>query len=304
MDLDALRIFLHVAETASFTQAADRMGLTRARVSAVVQRLEAEFGTRLFHRTTRTVQITDDGRLLAERAQSLLGEAEEVQSLFQRQPAALQGRIRADVPLLMASRVIIPRLPEFLARHPRLEVDLSSTDRRVDLVREGFDCVVRVGALQDSGLVARRLGELPQSNFASPAYLERFGTPHNLEDLAHHRLVRYAADLGGGPAAFEYMEGGTLRTLPMTDVVTVNNSLAYEAACLAGLGIVQAPVSSPRRDLLATGQLVEILPHWRPPTLPVTLLYPHRRHVPRRVQAFMDWLAEVVEQSLPGARDA
>jgi len=304
MDLDALRIFLHVAETASFTQAADRMGLTRARVSAVVQRLEAEFGTRLFHRTTRTVQITDDGRLLAERAQSLLAEAEEVQSLFQRQPAALQGRIRADVPLLMASRVIIPRLPEFLARHPRLEVDLSSTDRRVDLVREGFDCVVRVGALQDSGLVARRLGELPQSNFASPAYLERFGTPHNLEDLAHHRLVRYAADLGGGPAAFEYMEGGTLRTLPMADVVTVNNSLAYEAACLAGLGIVQAPVSSPRRDLLATGQLVEILPHWRPPALPVTLLYPHRRHVPRRVQAFMDWLAEVVEQSLPGARDA
>lgn len=304
MDLDALRIFLHVAETASFTQAADRMGLTRARVSAVVQRLEAEFGTRLFHRTTRTVQITDDGRLLAERAQSLLAEAEEVQSLFQRQPAALQGRIRADVPLLMASRVIIPRLPEFLARHPRLEVDLSSTDRRVDLVREGFDCVVRVGALQDSGLVARRLGELPQSNFASPAYLERFGTPHNLEDLAHHRLGRYAADLGGGPAAFEYMEGGTLRTLPMADVVTVNNSLAYEAACLAGLGIVQAPVSSPRRDLLATGQLVEILPHWRPPALPVTLLYPHRRHVPRRVQAFMDWLAEVVEQSLPGARDA
>jgi len=304
MDLDALRIFLHVAETASFTQAADRMGLTRARVSAVVQRLEAEFGTRLFHRTTRTVQITDDGRLLAERAQSLLAEAEEVQSLFQRQPAALQGRIRADVPLLMASRVIIPRLPEFLARHPRLEVDLSSTDRRVDLVREGFDCVVRVGALQDSGLVARRLGELPQSNFASPAYLERFGTPHNLEDLAHHRLVRYAADLGGGPAAFEYMEGGTLRTLPMADVVTVNNSLAYEAACLAGLGIVQAPVSSPRRDLLATGQLVEILPHWRPPALPVPLLYPHRRHVPRRVQAFMDWLAEVVEQSLPGARDA
>jgi len=90
----------------------------------------------------------------------------------------------------------------------------------------------------------------------------------------------------------------------MADVVTVNNSLAYEAACLAGLGIVQAPVSSPRRDLLATGQLVEILPHWRPPALPVTLLYPHRRHVPRRVQAFMDWLAEVVEQSLPGARDA
>lgn len=304
MELEALRIYLHIAETGSFTRAADQLGLTRSRVSAVVQRLEAELGTRLFHRTTRTVQITDDGRLLAERAQALVAEADEVQTLFQRQPAALRGRIRADMPLLLAARTVIPRLPEFLARHPQLEIDLSSTDRRVDLVREGFDCVIRVGTLQDSGLVGRPLGQLTQINLASRAYVERFGMPQTLDDLAGHRLVRYAADAGGGPGAFEYMEDGELRSRPVADVITVNNSLAYEAACIAGLGIIQAPGPAAKEDLLASGQLVEVLPQWRPPSLPVTLLYPHRRHVPRRVQAFMDWVAQVLGQTLSAAQRA
>ncbi|VCU70429.1 HTH-type transcriptional regulator DmlR [Pigmentiphaga humi] len=298
MDLDALRIYLHVAETASFTRAAERLGLTRARVSAAVQRLETELGTRLLQRTTRTVQVTDDGRLFAERAQALVADADDVQALFQRQPAALRGRVRVDMPLLLAARVLLPRLPEFLAVHPHIEVELSSTDRRVDLVREGFDCVIRIGMLQDSGLIARSLGRMRQINLASPAYLAAFGTPRTLADLGGHRLVRYSADLGGGPAGFEYVEDGQLRTQPMAGMVTVNTSLAYEAACLAGLGIIQAPVQGPRAQLVASGQLAELLPQWRPPSLPVTLLYPHRRQVPRRVQAFMDWAAELLAPEL------
>lgn len=297
MDLDALRIYLLVAEAASFTRAAERLGLTRARVSTVVQQLEAELGTRLLQRTTRSVRVTPDGQLFAERAQALVGEADDLQALFQRQPAALRGRLRVDMPGQLSSQVLVPRLPEFLAAYPQIEIELSSTDRRVDLVHEGFDCVVRAGALRESGLVARPLGLLPQINVASPAYLAAFGTPRTLQDLARHRLVRYSSTLGGAEAGWEYLQDGEPRVLPMAAVLTVNNTFAYESACLAGLGLIQAP-SLGLRPLVAAGRLVEVLPAYAAEPLPVTLLYAHRRQVARRVQAFMDWLAGVMAEAL------
>ncbi|KTT21757.1 LysR family transcriptional regulator [Pseudacidovorax intermedius] len=299
MDLDSLRTYVQVAELASFTRAAERLGLTRARVSAVVQQLEATLGTRLLQRTTRTVRITPDGEAFLERAQALLAEADDLQSLFSRQPAALRGRIRADVPLQLGARLVLPRLPEFLAAHPLLEVDLGSTDRRVDLVHDGFDCVLRVGVLQESGLVARPVGQMAQANLASPAYLGSHGHPRNLDDLrsGRHRLVRYSSRLAGWPALWEYVENGEPRSVVMPAAVTVNNTLAYEAACRAGLGMIQAPVLG-HREALARGELVEVLPQWRPAPLPITLLYAHRRQVPRRLQVFMDWLAGVVGEAL------
>ena len=297
MDLDALRIYLLVAETASFTRAAERLGLTRARVSAVVQQLEGDLGTRLLQRTTRSVHVTPDGQLFAERAQALVGDADELQALFQRQPAALRGRLRVDMPGQMSSQMLIPRLPEFVAAHPQIDIELSSTDRRVDLVHEGFDCVIRAGALRESGLVARPLGQLPQINVASPAYIAAFGLPRTLDDLARHRLVRYSSTLGGAPTGWEYVEDGEPRVLPMAAVLTVNNTFAYEAACLAGLGLIQAP-SHGLREHVDAGRLVEVLPAHRPAPLPVTLLYAHRRQVARRVQAFMDWVAGVMAEAL------
>lgn len=298
MDLESLRVYLQVVEGASFTRAGERLGMSRARVSAVVQRLEAELGTRLLQRTTRAVTITDDGRQLAERAQALLAEADEVQALFRQQPTTLRGRVRVDMPLLLAARTLIPRLPGFMAAHPQVEIALSSTDRRVDLVNEGFDCVIRVGVLQDSGLIARPLGHMQQINLAAPSYLAAFGTPRTLEDLDAHRLVRYSADMGAGTASFEYMERGELRSRPMREAITVNNSVGYEAACLAGVGIIQAPAFGLKADLVATGQLVEILPEWRPQALPVTLLHAHRRHVSQRLRVFMDWVADVLGRAL------
>lgn len=297
MDLDTLRIYLLVAESASFTRAAERLGLTRARVSTVVQQLEAELGTRLLQRTTRSVRVTPDGQLFAERAQALVGDADELQALFQRQPAALRGRLRVDMPGQMSSQVLIPRLPEFLAAHPQIEVELSSTDRRVDLVHEGFDCVIRAGALRESGLVARPLGLLPQINVASPAYLAAFGMPKTLADLATHRLVRYSSNLGGAAPGWEHVVDGEPQVLPMPSALTVNNTFAYESACLAGLGLIQAPALG-LREWIEAGQLVEVLPAHRPEPLPVTLLYAHRRQVARRVQAFMDWVAGVMAEVL------
>jgi DNA-binding transcriptional LysR family regulator len=167
----------------------------------------------------------------------------------------------------------------------------------VDLVREGFDCVLRIGALEDSALVARPLGYMVQLNCASPAYLARHGTPRTLEDLANHRLVHYLPTLGGRPVGWEYVEHGAMRTLPMVGALTVNDTAAYSAACVAGLGLIQAPVIG-MQPLIEQGLLVEVLPQWRAPAMPVSLVYANRRQLPRRVQVFMNWLAGVLGAKL------
>lgn len=295
---DAMRQFARVAELASFTQAAESLGCPKATVSATVQRLERQLGTRLLHRTTRRVQLTQDGQAFYERCKDVLADLEELEQLFLPTPAALRGRLRVDLPVGAARQLVLPRLPEFMAAHPQLEIELSCTDRRVDLVREGFDCVLRVGALGDSSLVARPLGWLRQFNLASPEYLRVHGVPQSLEDLAGHRLIHYASVLGQRSAGFEYVDAaGQARSLPMAGTLTVNNSEAYEAACLAGAGLVQVPVPG-LSDLVAQGRLVEVLPQFQAPPLPVSLVYAHRRQLPQRVQVFMNWLSEVLRPHL------
>lgn len=299
MDLHLLRIFAKVAEQASFTRAAEQLGMPKGRVSACVQALEAQLGTRLLQRTTRTVRITPDGELFLARCQALLADADELQTLFQSSPSALQGRLRVDMPNMLARNVVIPQLPHFLAAHPLLDIEISATDRRVDLVHEGFDCVVRVGTLADSGLVARPLGHFKQINVASPAYLRRHGTPQTLADLQHHRLVHYTPVLGAPQIGWEFHDGERPRAQAMGGVVTVNNTEAYQAACLAGLGLIQVPELGVRA-LIAQGLLLEVLPQWVAQPLPVSLVYPHRRNLTKRVQAMMDWLTEVLQGYLEG----
>ncbi|RZA10205.1 MAG: LysR family transcriptional regulator, partial [Lysobacteraceae bacterium] len=241
---DHMHAFARVAEMSSFTQAAASLGLPKASVSTAVQQLEARLGTRLLHRTTRRVQLTHDGQAFYERCKDVLADVDELGAMFQqrgREP--LRGRVRIDMTTRLAVRAALPRLPALLAEHPLLEVELSSTDRRVDLVREGFDCVLRAGPVQDTSLVARPLGRMQMVNCASPGYLARHGTPHTLDDLAAHRLVHYAPTLGARAGGFEYVQDGDAYDLAMDGAVTVNNADAYEAACIAGLGIVQAPLS-------------------------------------------------------------
>lgn len=298
MNLQAMHTFVRVAELASFTQAALQLGLPKASVSLAVQRLEADLGTRLLHRTTRRVQLTPDGQAFYERCRDLLHDVDELQQLFRPAEGGLRGRLRVDMPLGAASHLVIPRLPEFLRAHPELQLELSSTDRRVDLVREGFDCVLRVGPLADSSLVARPLGRYRQITVASPAYAMAHGLPLRLEDLPRHRLVHYAPVLGAPTPGFEWIdEQGQPRCIAMPGAVTVNNSEAYVAACLAGLGLIQAPETG-LRPLVQQGRLIEVLPQVQGAALPVSLLYAHRRHLPQRVQAFMQWLAAVVQPHL------
>lgn len=303
--VDAMAVFARVAELASFTQAAQSLGLPRASVSAAVQGLEAQLGARLLQRTTRRVQLTQEGQLFHERCRDVLDEVEELRGLFQPAGEAVSGRLRVDMPLGLARQLVLPQLPAFLAAHPQLEVELSSTDRRVDLVREGFDCVLRIGALADSSLVARPLGGCELVNVASAAYVREHGAPNTLAQLAGHRLVHYAGHLGERTSGFEHRDAaGQTRFVPIAGTLTVNNSEAYMAACLAGLGIVQVPRWAVA-DRLASGELVALLPAHRPAPMPVNLLYAHRRQLPRRVQVFMQWLAERVQPlTVPLARSA
>lgn len=287
IDLDSLKVFTRVAELRSFTEAARQLGIPKARASARVQRLEAELGTQLLQRSTRVVRLTPEGEVLLKRTPGFLAEADEIGALFHA-GRVLRGRVRMELPVVVALEFVIPRLPELLARHPQLQVEICASDRIAAALREGFDLVLRIGAVAEPGLVGRRIGESTMMNCASPAYLRQYGTPRTLEDLRSHLVVHYAADTVPN---FEYRDGETYRQLPMRSMVTVDNFEAYEAACLAGLGIVQIPRHGLERH---DNKLVEILPEFVARPVPIALLHTHGRSVPRRVRVVMNWLMGVL----------
>ena len=295
--VNLMQIYVRVAELTSFTQAADSLGLPKASVSAAIKQLEASLGTRLLHRTTRNVQMTQDGLIYYERSKDMLADMAELQTLFHQGEQEISGRLRMDLPIGIARNIIIPQLPSFLQLHPRLEIELSSTDRRVDLVKEAFDCVIRVGAIIDTSLIARPLGHLKQINCASPEYLARHGVPQRLEDLAQHRLIHYASNLGSKPTGFEYLDGNQTRTREMAGSITVNNSDAYQAACLAGLGLIQAPEIGVT-ELISQGRLVQVLSDYAAAAMPVSILYASRRQLSKRTQVFINWVQKLMQSQL------
>ena len=205
--LELLRTFQRVTELSSFTQAAESLGLPRSTVSEQVRDLERLVDARLLHRTTRRVRPTQDGQALYERAREVLAQMDELENLFRQDAGALSGRLRVDMPTEIARRLVAPRLDEFLAQHPALEIELGCSDRRVDPLREGFDCVLRVGAQPDQSVVARLLCSLPMINCVSAGYLQRYGVPRTLADLVDHHLVHYVRPLGSRSAGFEYLQG-------------------------------------------------------------------------------------------------
>lgn len=292
--IHAMQLFIRVAELESFSRAADTLGLPKGSVSRQIQALESALGTRLLYRTTRRVQLTQDGMVYYERCRDLLANLEELDGLFLHDPASISGRLRVDMPVSVAKNLVMPKLPAFLQLYPGIELELSSSDRMVDVVREGFDCVVRVGQLKDSGLIARSIGKLTMINCASPDYLARFGYPENLDDLTSHAVVHYALNLGSRPQGFEYLDDKTTQWIKTGGVITVNSTETYQAACLAGLGIIQVPRIGVK-ELLKSKKLVEVLPQYRAAPMPVSLLYPHRRNLSRRVHLFMEWLAGVMK---------
>ena len=286
--LEQLRIFLRVAHAQSFTVAAEQLRLPRASVSLAVQQLEKHFGARLLACITRSVQLTQEGQSLLVGAQRLTDDWQEMQHQFLGDATAISGRLVVSVPSRVARRLLIPALPDFLAQHPSVQLELSSSDRSVDLLREGVDCALRVGALPDSSLMSRPLGTWQMVHCASPAYAAQYGLAQEPEELDKHRMVAYASPTTGQIAPWEWLENGICQQRPLPAAVTVNHVESYIACALAGLGLIQVPHFDVAHHL-HSGALLSCMPKHPAPSLPVQWVYPHRQQLARRAQVFMRW---------------
>ncbi|WP_113650521.1 LysR family transcriptional regulator [Escherichia albertii] len=295
--IHAMQLFIKVAELESFSRAADFFALPKGSVSRQIQALENQLGTQLLQRTTRRVRLTPDGMTYYQRAKDILSNLNELDGLFQHDVTSISGKLRVDIPPGIAKNLFLPHLPDFLYQYPGIELELSSSDHPVDILRDGFDCVVRIGTLPDDGMITRPLGKLTMVNCASPHYLTRFGYPENLDDLTSHALVHYTPNLAVHPLGFEVASDNGVQRVKSGGMLTVNSSETYLAAGLAGLGIIQIPRVIVREALRA-GRLIEVLPGYRAEPLLISLLYPQRRELSRRVNLFMQWLAGVMKEHL------
>lgn len=293
--IHAMQLFIKVAELESFSRAADFFALPKGSVSRQIQALEHQLGTQLLQRTTRRVKLTPEGMTYYQRAKDVLSNLSELDGLFQQDATSISGKLRIDIPSGIAKSLLLPRLSEFLYLHPGIELELSSHDRPVDILHDGFDCVIRTGALPEDGVIARSLGKLTMVNCASPHYLTRFGYPQSPDDLTSHAIVRYTPHLGVHPLGFEVASVNGVQWFKSGGMLTVNSSENYLAAGIAGLGIIQIPRIAVREALRA-GRLIEVLPGYRAEPLSLSLVYPQRRELSRRVNLFMQWLAGVMKE--------
>lgn len=295
-----MQVFVRIAERRSFSQAAEDLRIPRATVTNLVKRMEKRLGARLLERTTRQVRLTHDGETYYQRCVRLLADLEEADGAFLN--TAPKGLLRVNAQGTLAKYFVMPGLPGFLERYPDIVLHLGEDDRLVDLVREGVDCVLRSGALQDSSLAGRQIALMPQVTVASPAYLARFGVPASLDDLATHRAVDYISSATGRALPLDFMVDGRNVTARPASVVSVSGAELYTSAALAGLGLAQVPRYRVEREL-AAGHLRIVLPAMPPAPMPVSVLYPQNRQVSARVRVFTQWLAQVFatafDQTMP-----
>ncbi len=286
--LQHLQIFQRVAESGSFSRAAGQLGLAPSSVSAAVQKLERHMGVKLFLRTTRKVRLSSDGELLYTHCLQFLAEADAIGQLFHavERPA---GLLRVEVPARMARLQIAPALPAFLDAYPGASIDFGGTDRISDLVGEGIDCVLRVGELGNLNLAARNLGHLKQVTCASPALLALHPSINSLDEASLLPAIHFGRMQAGKPESFEFTSRNGVVEKPAWGRVSVANAETYIACAVAGLGMIQVPRYDVA-DLLAAGELVEVLPKHPPPVLPLTALYPPQQRASRLLHAFMDWV--------------
>jgi DNA-binding transcriptional LysR family regulator len=287
-----MQAFVRIAERQSFTQASEDLQIPRATVTTLIKRMEERIGTRLLERTTRTVRLTQDGEAYYRRCVRLLADMEEAEGSFRNE--APKGLLRVNLQGTLARHFVVPELPGFLARYPELQLHIGEDDRLVDLVREGVDCVLRAGTLQDSSMVGRRVALLPQVTVASPDYLARHGEPDSIEALASHRAVNYISSGTGKVVPLEFTVDGRVTTVDLPATVSVTGTDLYTGSSIAGLGLVQVPRYRVAAEL-ADGRLKVLMPGFAPPPMPVTVLYSQNRQLSSRVRVFAQWLRDIFE---------
>jgi len=289
---DSLQLFVRIVDLGSFTRAAGALGIPRATATYALKALEARLGTRLLERTTRHVRPTLEGQAFYERCVHLLAELEDTEASLRTAARSPRGTLRLDLHGTHATHVVLPRIDEFRRQYPQIDLVVSHGDRLVDLVREGIDCVVRAGTPQDSSLVARKLAVLPEVLCASPAYLERFGTPTRPADLVHHQAVGFFSTNHDRRYPIEFIVDGNVEAFDLDGWIAVSDAEAYVVSALSGCGLIQLPRHHVD-DALADGRLVELLADWKSPGVVISAMYPHHRESSPRVRAFVDWVAVV-----------
>jgi LysR family transcriptional regulator, regulator for bpeEF and oprC len=290
--LQAMSVFARVVESGNFTRAADRLRLPKATVTTLIQNLETHLGAKLLNRTTRRVSVTADGAAYYERCVRILSEVEETEQALSRTRASPRGRLRVDVPGFFGRGILVPALAEFFARYPDIHLELGCSDRPVDLLEEGVDCVVRGGHTQDPALVARRIADLEFVTCAHADYIERYGRPEHPQDLLRHQCISYFSAKTGKVFEWDFSRGEERLVLPVEGCIALNDGDAYLAAGLNGLGIMQAPIMLVGAQL-AAGELIRLLEDWRIDSLPLYVMYPQNRHLSAKVRVFVDWVSDV-----------
>jgi LysR family transcriptional regulator for bpeEF and oprC len=298
--LQAMEVFVQVVDAGGFTRAADAMQLPKATVSTLIQALEGALAVKLLHRTTRHVSVTADGAAYYERCLRILSDVREAEESLSRTRLSPSGRLRVDAPTGLASDVIVPALPQFFEQYPDIQLELGCSDRPVDLIEEGVDCAVRGGALGDSSLIARRVGILHFVTCASPAYLERYGRPAHPNELLRHRCVNYFSARTGKIFDWDFTRDGERVQVALPGHIALNDSNAYIAAGIAGLGIVQM-ANFMMEPMLKDGRFELLLEDWVSDPLPIHVVYPQNRHLSAKVRVFVEWVAELFSNH-PGMR--
>ncbi|HEY1998393.1 LysR family transcriptional regulator [Paraburkholderia sp.] len=294
--IQAMRTFIRIVDTNSFTRAAQSLDMPRATATTVVQNLEALLGTALLVRTTRRLSLTPEGAAYYERCSQILADIDEMEASLRHATDQLAGRLRVEMPGAVATTLVLPALDDFHERFPNIDLAIGVSNRPVDLVGEAVDCSIQLGDLPDSGLVARRLGTLDHVTCASPDYLGRYGTPAELDNLADHVAVNCMSPHNGRTVDFDFEVGGSALTVKVNGFVKVTDEQAYLTCGLEGLGLIQ-PARIAAQRYLDSGQLVEVLPQWKPMPTPVSVAYVKSRRVSPRVRAFVDWLAVLFDQA-------
>jgi LysR family transcriptional regulator, regulator for bpeEF and oprC len=288
----AIRVFARVVEAGAFTRAADSLDMPLATVSKLVRSLEQHLGVKMLQRTTRRVTITSEGAAYYERSSRVLKELEDIDSSFASAHQRPRGRLRIDIGSATASCVLIPALPDFIARYPDIRVDLGVSDRRVDLIGENVDCVVRGGHADQLSLIPRPLGRASWVTCATPDYLKQHGKPTHPDQLkSGHRIVSYVSPRTARAMPMRFQKGSERIEIGGVQGMGINESNAHVAAALAGLGVIQT-FSFAAKDAIARGELVPVLSAWQRDPYPFFLVYPPDRHMSQRLRVFIEWATQ------------
>ena len=286
--LNSMAIFVEVVNGESFTAAAEKTGLSRAQVSKSVNQLEAYLGARLLNRTTRRISLTETGRIYYERCIAILNDIEEVEGIAGEQASKPHGRLTISAPTSFGILHLNEAIPQYMKQYPQVQISLSLADRFIDVVAEGFDLAIRIAALEDSSLIARRIAPCHRVFCASPDYLNRYGTPKVPQDLAINQCLIYSNDLK--PDTWILHGPNGTESIKVNGPICADNGDILKAAAISGLGVTLLPTFIAGPDLGA-GRLRQVLPDYCPPEISIYVVFPSRRYLSAKVKTFVDFLS-------------